>query len=176
MCSLENNALVIKVTLHFLKPGFHMIATIAVIAAITEKKKRLAIAAIVAITWKPLSSDRGDRSNNDRWDRTFSISAIVVPAISTIFFSAFGLFPFIHTADPLLSRKIFAITYFSQQKLTTIRAYFFGGARSKGFATLRNISELQSDAPKLLRNAFEISSSCLIYSFRERNNYHFWKK
>ena len=63
-----------------------MIATIAVIAAITEKKKRLAIAAIVVIIWKPLSSDRGDRSNNDHWDRTFSISAIVaiVPAISTI--------------------------------------------------------------------------------------------
>ena len=168
-----------------------MIATIAVIAAITETKKRLAIAAIVAIIWKPLSSDRGDRSNNDRWDRTFSISAIVVPAISTIagkwfpcdrydrwtfFFSAFGLFPFIHTADPLLSRKIFVITYSSQQKWTTICAYFLGGARSKGFATLRNVSELQSDAPKLLPNAFEISSSCLIYSFRKRNNYHFWKK
>ena len=33
-----------------LKPGFHMIATIAVIAAIAEKKKKtLAIAAIIAI-------------------------------------------------------------------------------------------------------------------------------
>ena len=83
-----------------------------------EKKKSSAIAAIVAIIWKPLSSDRGDRSNNDRWDRTFSIPATVVAAISTIagkcfpcdrwtfFFSAFGLFPFIHTADPLLPRKI----------------------------------------------------------------------
>ena len=71
------------------------------------------------------------------------------------FFSAFGLFPFIQTADPLLPRKIFVITYF---------------ARSKAFTTLRNVSELQSDAQELLRNTFEISSSCLIYSFRERNN------
>ena len=36
-----------------------MIATIAVIA---EKKKSSAIAAIIAIIWKPLS---GDRSDND---------------------------------------------------------------------------------------------------------------
>ena len=49
-----------------------MIATIAVIAAIAEKKSS-------AITWKPLSSDRSD---NDRWDRTFYISAIVVAAIA----------------------------------------------------------------------------------------------
>ena len=49
-----------------------MIATIAVIAAITEKKNS-------AIIWKPLS---GDRSDNDRWDRTFYISAIVVAAIA----------------------------------------------------------------------------------------------
>ena len=34
-----------------------------------------------AIIRKPLSSDRSD---NDRWDRTFYISAIVVPAIVTI--------------------------------------------------------------------------------------------
>ena len=47
-----------------------MIATIAVIAAITEKKNS-------AIIWKPLS---GDRSDNDRGDRTFYISAIVVAA------------------------------------------------------------------------------------------------
>ena len=32
-----------------------------------------------AIIWKPLSSDRSD---NDRWDRTFCISAIVVAAIA----------------------------------------------------------------------------------------------
>ena len=44
-----------------LKPGFHMIATIAVIAAIAEKKKKTsAIAAILAIIWKPLSSDLSD--------------------------------------------------------------------------------------------------------------------
>ena len=43
-----------------------MIATInmiAVITAIAEKKKSSAIAAII---WKPLSSDRSDRSDNDR--------------------------------------------------------------------------------------------------------------
>ena len=39
-----------------------MIATIAVIA----EKKTSAIAAIIAIIWKPLSSDRRDRSDNDR--------------------------------------------------------------------------------------------------------------
>ena len=55
-----------------------MIATIAVI---TEKKKSSAIAAIIAFIWKPLSSDRSD---NDHWDRTFYISAIVVAAIATI--------------------------------------------------------------------------------------------
>ena len=32
-----------------------------------------------AIIWKPLSSDRSD---NDRWDRTFYILAIVVTAIA----------------------------------------------------------------------------------------------
>ena len=46
-----------------LKPGFHMIFTIAVIAAIAEKNKSSAIAAMIAIMWKPLSSDRSD---NDR--------------------------------------------------------------------------------------------------------------
>ena len=51
-----------------------MIATIVVIAAITEKKSS-------AITWKPLSIDRCD---NDRWDRTFYISAIVFAAIAAI--------------------------------------------------------------------------------------------
>ena len=40
-----------------------MIGTIAVIAAIAEKKKGSAITAII---WKPLSSDRSaDRSDND---------------------------------------------------------------------------------------------------------------
>ena len=51
---------------------------IAVITAIAVGKKG---SAIIAIIWKPLSSDRSD---NDRWDRTFSISAIVVAAIATI--------------------------------------------------------------------------------------------
>ena len=46
-----------------------MIATIAVITA------------IIAIISKPLSSDRSD---NDRRDRIFSISAVVVNAIATI--------------------------------------------------------------------------------------------
>ena len=51
-----------------------MIATITVIAAIAEKKSSV-------IIWKPLSSDR---SNNDLWDRTFYILAIVVAAIAAI--------------------------------------------------------------------------------------------
>ena len=55
-----------------------MIATIAVIA---EKKKCSAIAAIMAIVYKTLSSDRSD---NYHWDRTFYISSIVVAAIATI--------------------------------------------------------------------------------------------
>ena len=46
-----------------LKPGFHMIATIAVIAAIAEKNKSSAIEVMIAIMWKPLSSYRSD---NDR--------------------------------------------------------------------------------------------------------------
>ena len=56
-----------------------MITTIAVIA---EKKKRSAIAVIIGIIWQPLSSNRSDRSDNDRWYRTFSISAIVVTSIA----------------------------------------------------------------------------------------------
>lgn len=50
-----------------LMPGFHMIAQSL------KKKKKLVIAGIIAIIWKPLPSDR---SENDPWDRTFSISAI----------------------------------------------------------------------------------------------------
>ena len=49
-----------------------MIATITVIAEIAEKKSS-------GIIWKPLSSDRSD---NDRWDKTFYNSAIVVAAIA----------------------------------------------------------------------------------------------
>ena len=39
-----------------------MIATIAVIAAIAEKKKTSAIAAIISDHMKPLSSDRSDNN------------------------------------------------------------------------------------------------------------------
>ena len=52
-----------------LKPGFHMITTIAVIAAIAEKKKISAIAVIIAIIRKPLSSDRSDCSDHSDNDR-----------------------------------------------------------------------------------------------------------
>ena len=46
-----------------LKPGFHMIATISVIAAIAEKKKTSAIAAIIYSNhMKPLSRDRSDNN------------------------------------------------------------------------------------------------------------------
>ena len=53
-----------------------MIATIAVIAAITEKK---IISVIAAIIRKPLSSYR---SGNDLWDIKSSISVIVFTAIT----------------------------------------------------------------------------------------------
>ena len=69
-----------------LKPGFHVIGTIAVFAAIVKKKKKKS-SANAAIIWKPLSSDRSaDRSDNDRWDRKSSISAIVVAAIAELVF------------------------------------------------------------------------------------------
>ena len=50
-----------------------MIATIAVIAAIAEKKKT---SAIVAIIWKPLS-DHSDRSDYMEYGNHFPITAIV---------------------------------------------------------------------------------------------------
>ena len=52
---------------------------VATVTAIAEKKKCSAIAAII---WKPLSSNCSDRSDNDRWDTTSSMSANVVAAIS----------------------------------------------------------------------------------------------
>ena len=64
-----------------------MIAAIAVITVITEKKKSSVIAAII---WKPLSSDRSD---NDHWDRKNSVSVIVVAAIAKI---AGKWFPYDH--------------------------------------------------------------------------------
>ena len=45
-------------------------------------------------------------------------------------------------------------------------AYYLGGAPSKGFKTLRNVSRLLPNVPKLLRNWFEICLSSLIYSFK----------
>ena len=59
-----------------LKPAFHMVATIAVIAGIAEKKKNFSDH---SDHMKPLSSDRSD---NSRWDVKSSISAIVVAAIA----------------------------------------------------------------------------------------------
>ena len=56
-----------------------MIATIAVIAAIAEKKKF----SDRSDHMKPLSSDRSD---NNRWDIKSSISAIVVTAIAEEWF------------------------------------------------------------------------------------------
>ena len=44
-------------------------------------------------------------------------------------------------------------------------ACYFGGARSKGFATLSNVSKVFPNVSKLLRNQFQISSSPLIYSY-----------
>ena len=43
--------------------------------------------------------------------------------------------------------------------------FYFGGARSKGFATLSNVSKVFPNVSKLLRNQFQMSSSPLIYSY-----------
>ena len=65
-----------------------MITTIAVIAAITEKKKVMA-----AIIWKPLSSDLSDRCRCDHYDHIlFSKDALLkagfhmIAAIAELFF------------------------------------------------------------------------------------------
>ena len=58
------------------EPGFHMIATIAVIAAIAEKKR-------VQRSYGNHSPAIAATGN----DRTFYISAIVVAAIAEVFFS-----------------------------------------------------------------------------------------
>ena len=70
-----------------------MITTIAVIA---EKKKRSAIAVIIGIIWQPLSSNRSDHSDNDRWYRTFSIAAIVVTSIAATATIPGKWFPYDH--------------------------------------------------------------------------------
>ena len=44
----------------------------------SQRSLRKKSSAIIAIIGKPLSSDRSDRSDNDRWDRKRSISVIVV--------------------------------------------------------------------------------------------------
>ena len=65
-CQLVSSNFIPSRNCFYLKSGFHMIATIAVI---TEKKKSSAIAAIIAFIWKPLSSDRSDHSDHsDRND------------------------------------------------------------------------------------------------------------
>ena len=60
------------------KPGFHMIASIA---AIAQKNKF------------------SDRSDNNRWDRTFSISAIVVAAIRAAIAGEWFLYDHCDRAD-----------------------------------------------------------------------------
>ena len=66
-----------------LKPGFHIIVTIAVIAAVAETKKNFSDRSDHSDHMKPLSSDRSD--NNPR-DIKSSISEIVVTAIAELFF------------------------------------------------------------------------------------------
>ena len=61
------------------KPGFQMIPTIAVIAAIAEKKKNFIYRSDHSDHMKALSTDRSD---NNRWDIKCFISAIVVAAIA----------------------------------------------------------------------------------------------
>ena len=87
-----------------------MIATISVIAAITEKKKSS------AIIWKPPSSDRND---NDRWDRTFYISAIVVAAIAEEWFH---MIPMVAAIAEVFFSAIAAIIW--KPGFNLIMAYF----------------------------------------------------
>ena len=70
-------SLCLKYAMIKLKPGFHMITTTAVIAAIAEKKNSAIAATIHSDHMKPLSSDRSnnlqqsfylsDRCRCDRW-------------------------------------------------------------------------------------------------------------
>ena len=93
------------------KPGFHMIATIA---AIAEKNKF------------------SDRSDNNRWDRTLSILAIVVAAIRATI--AGEWFPYDHCDHPdrwtflLSDRSDHMETRLKRQKYLyyTYRRSFFG--------------------------------------------------
>ena len=62
-----------------LKPGFHMIATIAVIAAIAEKKKNFSDR---SDHMKPLSSDPSDNNLSDRLNFFFSAIAAITAIIA----------------------------------------------------------------------------------------------
>ena len=67
-----------------LKPGFHIIAPVATIAAVVEKR----VSATVAIYGNTLfsdSSDKYDSGDERRWDRKISISATVATA-ATVYF------------------------------------------------------------------------------------------
>ena len=108
-----------------------MITTIAVIAAIAEQNK-------VHRSWRSLSdhmettlisSDSSDRSDNDRWDRTFSISAIVVTAkvVSTWSLS-------------LLRSLNFYFSQRSQQSQRWQRSYAFCSTLKPGFHMIATIA------------------------------------
>ena len=68
-----------------LKPGFHIIAPVATIATVVEKR----VSATVAIYGNTLfsdSSDGSDSSDEHRRDKKISISAIVVTGATVYFF------------------------------------------------------------------------------------------
>ena len=67
-----------------LKPGFHMIAPVATIATVVEKR----VSATVAIYGNTLfsNSDRSDSSDEHRSDRKIFISAMVATGATVYFF------------------------------------------------------------------------------------------
>ena len=68
---------------YFLKPGFHIIAPDATIAAVVEKR----VSATVAIYGNTLfsdSSDKYDSGDERRWDRKILISATLTTAATVV--------------------------------------------------------------------------------------------
>ena len=63
------------------KPGFHIIAPIATITALVEKR----VSVTVAIYRNTLFNDSSDGNNSRRWDRKISILVIVV-TIAMVYF------------------------------------------------------------------------------------------
>ena len=66
---------------YYIKPAFHIIAPVATIAAVVEKRE----SATEAIYGNTLFNNSNNGSDNRRWDRKISISAIVA-TIATVYF------------------------------------------------------------------------------------------